>query len=65
MANLTHWRLKPRTLRNSKGEIVGTDDAEKLRNDGLAYIERLKKDFPDLTVEERDDKFIIDLNDGN
>ena len=55
--NITEWRLKPRTV-----EGMETDDAKKLREDGLVYIERLKKDFPNLTVEEIDNKFRIDLD---
>ena len=59
MTSITHWRLKPRTV-----EGMETDDAKKLREDGLAYIERLKVDFPNLTVKEEEDKFIIDLDGG-
>ena len=55
--NITEWRLKPRTVEGMK-----TDDTKKLYEDGLAYIERLKKDFPNLTVKEEDNKFIIDLD---
>ena len=55
--NINHWRLKPKTV-----EGMETDDAKKLRDDGLTYIEKLKKDFPSLTVKEEDNKFIIDLD---
>lgn len=57
---MIHWRLKPRSV-----EGFETDDEKKLRQDGLNYIEKLKQEYPNLTVEEKDNKFIIDLNDGN
>ena len=57
MSNITVWRLKPITVEGEE-----TDDAKKLREDGLAYIERLKKEYPNLTVEEKDNKFMIDLD---
>lgn len=48
------WSLKV-------GNKVGQEDYETKRNEGLAYIERLKEEDAVLSVEETENEFVITL----
>lgn len=54
MSRIVKWNLKA-------GGKVGQEDAEIKRQEGLAYIERLKEEDTVLSVEETENAFVITL----
>ena len=59
---IVEWRLKPKSINSTEFKLMSK---EELQKEGLAYIEKLKKNGEIIeSIEEFEDKLIIKLKDN-